>query len=500
MTTSQTTLTVSPDQAPESEPILADEAQKIKRRSVSGAMSFLLRTMVIQGIGFVAQVIISAYFIPADYAVYSFVIQIIGLLTFFSDIGFAAALVQKKTEPDLREYRTAFTVQQFLSWLIVVVTLVLAASGVINQQLGSNGIWLLVALAISFPLASLKTISSIMLERKLEFSKLAMPQIFEQLVFQGILIGLALNGYGVMSYTYAILARSIVGVVIMWYLQPWKLGFAFDKTALKDLLNFGAKFQLNDFLARIKDQLFTIFLRFFMTENEFGYMQWAKGWSLYPYNLTVQNVLAVTFPTFSRLQGHPELLRKAIEKTLFFITLAIFPLLVGMCIFIWPVTQVIGKYGKWEPAIFSFVLFTLSIMGAAISTPMTNTLNALGKINDSLKLMIVWTILTWVLTPLGLRLYGFNGVAIAGFIISLTSVLPIFMLKKYITINITEQIWRQALASALMAVIGVVGLKIWSSSLQMMLLGMVVVGASYFAALGLIGFQKVKTEILSLKN
>lgn len=494
------TLTITSDQSPESEPILADEAQKIKRQSVSGAMSFLLRTLLIQGIGFAAQAIISAYFVPADFAIYSFVLQVIGLLTFFSDIGFAAALIQKKVEPSLHEYRTAFTVQQMLSWLIVAVCLVLIVTGLFNQQLGENGGWLLVALAVSFPLASLKTISSIMLERKLEFSKLALPQIFEQLVFQGILIFLALRGYGVMAYAYAILARSAIGVGIIWYLQPWKLGLALDIKALKDLLNFGAKFQLNDLLARIKDQLFTIVLSFFMTKNEYGYMQWAKGWSMYPYNLTVQNVLAVTFPTFSRLQGNPELLRKAIEKTIFFITLAIFPLLVGMSLFIWPITQVVEKYGKWEPAVLSFILFTLSIIGAAVSTPMTNTLNALGKINDSLKLMVIWTILTWVLTPLGLRFYGFNGVAIASFAISLTSILPVFMLRKYLVFTVWEQVWRQGLASLVMVGVGVVGMKVWSQGVKELLMGMAVVGTSYFVALGLIGFKKLKAEVLSLKN
>lgn len=500
MSGESTTLTITSEQSLETEPILADEAQKIKRRSVSGAFSFLLRTLLIQGIGFAAQAIISAYFVPADFAIYSFVLQIIGLLTFFSDIGFAAALVQKKVEPNLHEYRTAFTVQQVLSWLIVVVCLGLIATGFFTRQLGDSGSWLLLALAVSFPLASLKTISSIMLERRLEFSKLALPQIFEQLVFQGVLIGLALKGFGVMAYAYAILARSVIGVGIIWYLQPWKLGLAFDTKTLKQLLNFGAKFQLNDLLARIKDQLFTIALSFFMTKNEYGYMQWAKGWSMYPYNLTVQNVLAVTFPTFSRLQGHPDLLRKAIEKTVFFITLAIFPLLVGMSLFIWPITQVIDKYGKWEPAVLSFVLFTLSIMGAALSTPMTNTLNALGKINDSLKLMMVWTVLTWVLTPLGLRLYGFNGVAMASFAISLTSILPIFMLKKYLSFNIAEQIWRQGLASIIMAIVGLVGMQWWSQSWQQLLVGMSLVGSSYFLTMLLIGFNKLKVELMSLRS
>ena len=67
---------------------------------------------------------------------------------------------------------------------------------------------------------------------------------------------------------------------------------------------------------------------------------------MYPYNLTVQNVMAITFPTFSRLQKRPALLKKAIEKSIFFISLSIFPILVGMSVFIQPLTRVFSAVCK----------------------------------------------------------------------------------------------------------------------------------------------------------
>ena len=104
--------------------------------------------------------------------------------------------------------------------------------------------------------------------------------------------------------------------------------------------------------------------------KEFGYIQWAKNWSMYPYNLTVQNVMSITFPTFSRLQAHKDLLKKAIEKSVYFISALIFPILAGMSIFIYPLTIVFADYQKWQPAVFSFVFFSLSVAWSAISTPL----------------------------------------------------------------------------------------------------------------------------------
>lgn len=490
----------APDTTDEVEETLdKSQLQEIKRRSISGAVSFLARTAVLQGIGLFSVVILSAYLSPEDFGVYGFVTQIIGLLIFFSDIGLAAALVQKKDKPSLTDYRTVFTIQQILSWLIVGLVVLLLTTGLVQAKTGEVGVWILIALALSFPLASFKTISSIMLERELKFSKLVIPQIIEQLVFHGILIYLAWQQYGAMAYAYAIAARSILGTFSMWIIQPWSIGLSLDRNSIKTLMGYGAKFQLNDFLARIKDQLFFLVLGAVMPLREFGYIQWAKNWSLYPYNLTVQNVMAITFPTFSRLQNNKDALKKAIEKSLFFITAVIFPLLVGMSVFIWPLTQVIERYQKWEPAVFTFIFFTLSIGWAAISTPLTNTLNALGKINTTLKLMSIWTSLTWIITPLALWIYGFNGVAIASLIISFTSFLPIIYVKRIVPILVWDQVWRQLLAAIVMGGVGVLGLSYWSQSLGSLLVGIVIAGVVYSVTFLAIGYSKVTTEVRSLR-
>lgn len=487
------------DTTDELEELMDDDISKIKEKSISGVVSYFLRTALMQGIGLVAAFILSAFFSPSDFGIYGFVTQIIGLLIFFSDVGLAAALVQQKKKPDNNEYKVIFTLQWILSLLIVGVILLLIWTGFIQQKVGVAGVWVLLSLAISFPLATLKTVSSIRLERKLLFQKLVVPQIFEQIVFYSLLIALAWRGMGVLAYAYAIIARSIVGVIVMWIIEPWKsIGFLWNTKILKSLLDFGLKFQFNDFLARIKDQLFYLALGLFLPLEQFGYIQWAKTWSMYPYNLTVQNVMAITFPTYSRLQHRMDILKRAIEKSLFFISLAIFPILVGMSIFIWPLTQVFEKYNKWEPAVFSFIFFALSIGWAAISTPLVNTLNAIGHINQTLKLMGMWTVLTWVLTPIFLWKFGFNGVALSAFIISFTSLLSIKMVKKYIPVVIIPQIKSALFAAVIMAVVGYLGMDYWVRDIYRLLLGVVITSGVYGLSVILLDGKKIFIEIKNL--
>jgi O-antigen/teichoic acid export membrane protein len=489
-----------PEQEVHEEQSETEVLKDIKKKTVSGAISYFIRTIILQGIGFASVAVLSFHFSPEDFGIYGLVIPIVGLLTFFSDVGLAAALIQKKENPTRKDYVTAFTIQQILSWFIVFVVLIILSTGIVQDKTGQTGMWILLSLAIAFPLASLKTIPSVILERRLDFSKLVIPQILEQIVFNSILIVLAIQGKGAIAYAYAIVFRSIIGAVSMYFVQPWKIAIGFDKPSFMAMFKYGAKFQINDFLARIKDQLFYLLLGFYFNLAEFGYINWGKNYAMYPYNLTVQNVMAITFPTFSRLQGNIGALKKAVEKSLFFITLAIFPILVGMSVFIWPFIELVPRWDKWQPAVLSLVLFSLSIAWSAISTPLTNTLNAIGEINKTLKLMVMWTVLTWIVTPICIYFYGYNGVAIAALLISFSSVLSVWMVKKVIPINFMDQLWRQTLASIFMGAVGVFGLQVWSQSFKHFFIGVILTGTSYLVAMLIFGKNKLFNEIRSLRS
>lgn len=476
------------------------EAKEFKKRAVSGSISYTIRSIFLFGIGFVTSAFLAAYLTSADFGVYGIVTQLIGILQFFSSIGLGPTLIQKKTEPTVAEYRAVFTVQQIISWIVVVIIGAIALSGLVTPKLGEAGLWVLFAFAISFPLDSLRIIPAIILERKLDFSKLVIPSIFEQIVYNLVLLlGVVVFKEGVKSYAYAIVIRGMVGVAIMYAVQGWPFGFNFDKEIIKRALSTGSKFQISDLLARIKDNIFYLCLAFFLPIQEFGYITFSKSWSMMPYNLSVQNVIAITFPAYSRLQHNKNLLKRAIEKTVYFISISIIPVLTGMCLFIGPITQVIAKYQKWQPALLTFILFTLSIGWAAISTPLTNTLNAIGEINQTVKLMVMWTILTWIVTPVSVWLWGFNGVAISAFLISFTSMIPIMLVKKSVPVEIFPQVKDALFAALAMVVVGFMTMK-FITTLPILILSMGLTGLAYFIALLLVGRQKLFIEIKSLKS
>ncbi|MFC1790313.1 oligosaccharide flippase family protein, partial [Patescibacteria group bacterium] len=113
-------------------------------------------------------------------------------------------------------------------------------------------------------------------------------------------------GWGVLSYAWAVFLRGLVGVIFVYLFSPWPVGFAFEKKALRRLLRFGLPYQANSVLAVIKDRLMNVFLWRLVGEGGVGILGWAQKWAQMPLRLSMDPVMKVTFPTFSRLQKNPK--------------------------------------------------------------------------------------------------------------------------------------------------------------------------------------------------
>ena len=341
----------------------------VTKRSIHGVVALVSRTFVIQLITFLTNFLLTVFLTPSVFGVFFVVSAAIAFLGYFSDIGLAAALIQKKEQITERELRITFTIQQILVIIVVIIALLL--SNIIGSfyNLNKAGIYLFDALAISFFLSSLKTIPSVILERNLRFSKLVIPQIVETIFFSVTAVVLAVKGYGVTSFTIAVLARGISGLIAMYIIAPWKIGFGFSREIASKLLTFGVPFQANSFLALAKDDLFVAYLGKVLPLAQVGYIGFAQKWAFTPLRLIMDNIIRITFPSFSRLQHEKDILSKAIEKSIFAATFFIFPSLMGLVMLAPYFINIIPKSFPYFSIISSIFLKTFSPVQDLISNP-----------------------------------------------------------------------------------------------------------------------------------
>ncbi len=425
----------------------------VKKRAASGAAILTIRTIFLQATSFFANAALTVFLEPIHYGVFFLVSAVINFLAYFSDIGFAAALIQKKDKLTKTDLRTIFTAQQVL--VIILLLIIFLGTPFIRQfyKFNQNGIYLLWALAFSLFTSSLKTIPSVLLERKLQFNKLIIPQILETLVFNITVVYLAWQGYGVTSFTIGVILRAVTGLVVTYIIQPWMPSISFSISAFKSILKFGIPYQVNVFLAMLKDDGMTLFLGSILGASGIGLLGWAQKWAYAPLRFFMDQVIKVTFPAFSRLQNDKKELSNAVSKSIFFICLLVFPSLVLLCLLAPSLTQIIPKYSKWTPALLALSLISITSAFAAIATPLTNMLNAIGKISLTFKFMIMWTGLTWAFVPALAIIYGVTGAALGFSIVGVSSIAALIKAKDFININYFEVAGKPFLGSFLLAVI-----------------------------------------------
>lgn len=411
------------------------EVDAIKKKVASGAAILTGRNILIQAITFLSVALLTVYLSPVEYGVFFIVSAVVNFLAYFGDIGLAAALIQKKESLTNTDLKTVFTVQQLLIIILLITILGLTPTVKRFYNLGDPAVYLLWACGFSLLLSSLKTIPTVLMERRLEFNKWVIPQLIEVLVFNLVAVYLAFRGFGVTSFTIAVLLRGAAGLFATFIIQPWMPGLSLSLKSLKGILKFGIPYQANTLLAMVKDDGMILFLGGVLGTSGVGLLGWAQKWAFAPLRFFMDQVIKVTFPAFSKLQAKKSELEDLLSKSIFFVCLLVFPTLVFLVLTAPTLIEIIPKYSKWESALLALYILSASSALAAITTPLTNTLNAIGKISITFRLMLLWTAATWVLVPPLAILYGLNGAAVGLTLVGMTSFFALFIISKFVAIN-----------------------------------------------------------------
>ena len=425
----------------------------ITKRSIRGIFALISRTFFLNLISFGAFLVITSVLAARDIGIYTAVIAIQRVISFFTDVGLGAALIQKKQELKQSDITTSFTIQAGLTLAIFLLVLIFNEAIASFFKLNEQGQRLLLVLVFTIFISSFKTIPSILLERSIKFGKLIFPQIIESLAFNGILMALIVGGYGIDSFSWAFLISSLLGIPFYYLVSPWKVRIGINRESL-NTLKYGIQFQAKNVLATVKDDLLTVILVRFLTFTEIGYIGFAQRLAFYVFRYVVDSVTKVTFSTYSRVQNDLVFLKKLIERSLFFVSASMFPLLFGLIVISPYLIRYYSKWNnKWEPAIFSLIFFCLNASLSSLSGILVNVFDATGKVKITLRLMVLWTVLIWILSPILIFFYGYNGVSVASFLVTVTIVYTVFLVKKIVDFRFLQSIYKPIVATILMSIV-----------------------------------------------
>lgn len=413
--------------------------ENLKKKTVKSVVSLFFQSGYSAFLGLLANLILTIVVSPKIFGIYITLLSTIAFLNYFSDIGLAASLIQKK-EIDEEDIKTVFTVQQILIITLVILGIISSSFITSFYHLPKDGAYLYLALLGSFFISSLKTIPSVFLERKVEYEKIVLVQIVENTFFYILVIIFAILGFELKSFIIAVIFRSLIGLILIYKISPWKIKIGINKNRFSQLLSFGLPFQSSSFLALFKDDLIILYLGKVVGFEGVGYIGWAKKWAEAPIRIIMDNVTKVLFPAISRIQDDKEKIGRLIEKVLYYLTGLIAPIMV-LSYFLMPfLIKIIPRYQKWQPALSLFNIFLLSSFLVIYYAPFINIFNALGKVKKSFSFMLFWTLIMWFLTPILTKTFGYFGFPITHLLISLTFPLVTWSMKKEISFNFFQPI------------------------------------------------------------
>jgi O-antigen/teichoic acid export membrane protein len=434
------------------------DVKQVKSKSILSIASLFFNSSYTAALGFAAMFILTWKSSTALFGLYSTVLASMTFFNYITNLGLAAALVQKKKVQQI-DLNSAFFTQLILVIIAVIVGVVFDNQILAQyKDLPPNTIYLYWSLLASLFILSLKTIPSVLMDKDMEIYKNVIAQMVEKTIFYIVIIVMIFSGHDVEALIAGTLAQAIIGTVLVFFLRPWRPTFSYSLKSTWELLKFGIPFQGNSFLALVKDDLMTIYLGTVIGLDKLGIVYFGKKYAEISIRIATDNINRVSFPLFSRFQENKEILTKSIKKVLFYNAFIVFPVIIGAMFIFDSLLHVIpgnspGEYyEKWKNALFSFYIFSIYALLISMTTPFINLFNATKKVHLSVMFMVLSTILIWITVPLGVLYYGMNAISVGFLITSFTFFIVLAKAKDFIQANFFYSLRGVFIGSLAMAV------------------------------------------------
>ena len=379
----------------------------LTHKTVSGIAWMSLVQLGRQLLQLVSISILARHIPPVAYGLVAMAALVTNFMEAMRDVGTGYALV--------REPHVSRELASTVFWLNCMVggtatLLVVAASWpaahFFHERLVAP---ILQFLAISFFLGALSVVPTAMLNRAMEFRKVAMAQTCGAISGAGVAIAMAVAGKGVWSLVAASISTASVTTLLVWAFAPVRIGFIFRRSETHNILHFGLNltgFHILNYVSRNADNLF---VGRFLGSAPLGYYQMGYMLMTYPINNFAAVVAQVVYPALATMRGDDERFRAAYLRTCRLIALLTFPLMLGLAVTAHPFVRVFLGV-KWMPV--AALLAVFGPLGAAQSIYTTTGLiyNTKGRTD----VLFRWSMLasaTYLLSfVVGLR-WGILGVA-----------------------------------------------------------------------------------------
>jgi O-antigen/teichoic acid export membrane protein len=368
----------------------------IKQKAIHGIFWTGIAKASMQGVLFVLMVVLARLLTPDDFGIVGMAAIVTVAISMVNDRGLGTAIIQKSnlSEEHLASVFWGGVGFSFLLFLVTVLAsfplAVFFKNPIVQPVVGVQ--------AIGFVIGSLGIVQKSILNKNLEFKKLAMMEVASAVASGVVSIALALMRFGVWSLVFGALVRDAVNVLLVWIYCRWRPRFFFSWRQFKELFAFSATVLGNDVASYAVSNMDVLIIGRMLGSEALGYYTLALNLVKMPVTRLSSVVSKVIFPAFSAIQDDIVKLHKGFLKATALLSIIIFPILLGMALFAREfITIFMGA--KWMNMAMPLIILVPMGLTKSVGVIRWPVLMALGRPDVELK----WN-LAYVL-PLAAAIY-----------------------------------------------------------------------------------------------
>ncbi len=358
---------------------------------------------------FATLLVLARWLAPAVFGEFAILALVVGVVRLLADVGFGAALVQQAEIED-RDVDTVFWAGAALALLLGLATAV--AAGPAARFFGAPELAGPLRLyALSFLGLAGTQVPLALLQRRVDFRRIAVHEITSQCVFSATAIALAARGGGVECFVVAHLLGDAASVGVLLALTGYRPRTGFDRRSLARLFGFGGRVVGLRVLNHAASRLDTLLIGRLAGLHALGLYGMASHVIRLPEQHVSQLLKRVLFPAFSRIQHQPERLASHYVRLVGYVALVTFPFSAGVAL-VFPDFVALCLGPRWVETVP--LVRVLALAGALFSVGGTIGIAswALGRPDVDLRLAWLRLVGMGALLVPGAR-HGALGVAVA---------------------------------------------------------------------------------------
>jgi O-antigen/teichoic acid export membrane protein len=363
-----------------------------------------------QALSLVRSIILARLLAPADFGLMGMALFSLAFLAVFTQTGIWPALIQRP-ELDQPTLNTAWLISVSRGLILGILTL--AAAPWVARFFGAPLLSpILRVMALSFVLAGLNSLGLVLLQKGLDFRKLAVVNVVTSFVNLVAATVTAFLSRSVWALVIGTLAGSVAVLLLSYRVHPFRPHLPFDRERARELLGFGKHITASSVVTYALNQGDDAYVGKVLGSEALGYYGLAYRLSNLPATSIAHVIGRVTLPAYSAMQHDLDQLRGTYLRILKLTALVSLPVAVGLFSLAPLIVRVL--YGdKWLPVVPAFQILCLFGLERSIGATSGPIFLALGRPEFILRVLLVKLVVMAIgIVPLTAR-YGIVGTSIA---------------------------------------------------------------------------------------